>query len=221
MGIYKHGPFSGVSGKVGNLVGGSWMGKDYWRIIPAKVKNPRTPDQQAQRNRLGCSSKLATYLNDMITKDIFNAYVEEKQLSMLGRNLFIRHNIHALEQDGSISDYSMLKLSVGSLSLPFDITIDRDPNHEKTIRMQWRNWNPMIKTRSDDELYFIVAIHNDGYEDDFNIFKSTAIRNDGIAYQQLPFDEGTEMHIYAYFSGLNRDHRQCFTDSFYSKVIQS
>lgn len=40
-----------VSGKVGNVVGGTWRGIDYLRAMPANVGNPRTEAQLNQRGR--------------------------------------------------------------------------------------------------------------------------------------------------------------------------
>jgi hypothetical protein len=57
MGTISQGILGGVSGKVGNVVGGSWKGIDYLRIMPASVANPQTEAQMDQR------SKFITVLN--------------------------------------------------------------------------------------------------------------------------------------------------------------
>ncbi len=51
MGIFKQGPFGPFLGKVGNLVGSTWRGINYLRIMPASVHNPRTPAQTNQRSK--------------------------------------------------------------------------------------------------------------------------------------------------------------------------
>ena len=51
MGTIKQGILGAFSGKVGNIVGGTWKGIDYMRILPASVRNPKTPKQLAQRAR--------------------------------------------------------------------------------------------------------------------------------------------------------------------------
>ncbi len=51
MGIIKQGVLGGFSGKVGNVVGGSWKGIDYMRIMPASVANPQTEPQMDQRSK--------------------------------------------------------------------------------------------------------------------------------------------------------------------------
>ncbi len=57
MGTISQGILGGVSGKVGNVVGGNWKGIDYLRIMPASVANPQTEAQMDQR------SKFVTVLN--------------------------------------------------------------------------------------------------------------------------------------------------------------
>ena len=51
MGIINHGILGGFSGKVGPIVGFRWKSNYYIRSRAAKVSNPRTPKQQAQRGK--------------------------------------------------------------------------------------------------------------------------------------------------------------------------
>lgn len=51
MGKISQGVLGGFSGKVGNVVGGTWKGIDYMRIKPANVSNPRTAGQMDQRSK--------------------------------------------------------------------------------------------------------------------------------------------------------------------------
>ncbi len=57
MGVINKGILGGVSGKVGNVVGGNWKGIDSLRSLPASVANPKTLKQQTQR------AKFTTILN--------------------------------------------------------------------------------------------------------------------------------------------------------------
>lgn len=51
MGKISQGILGGLSGKVGNVIGGNWKGIDYLRIKPSEVANPRTEGQVNQRNK--------------------------------------------------------------------------------------------------------------------------------------------------------------------------
>ncbi len=49
MAKLNSGILGGISGTVGNVVGGRWRGIDYIRSKPSSVRNPNTEAQQAQR----------------------------------------------------------------------------------------------------------------------------------------------------------------------------
>jgi len=51
MGVIKQGILGGFSGKVGNVIGATWNGIDYMRIMPANVENPKTEAQLDQRSK--------------------------------------------------------------------------------------------------------------------------------------------------------------------------
>jgi hypothetical protein len=51
MGVISKGILGGVSGKIGNVVGGNWKSIDYLRSLPASVANPNTSLQQDQRTK--------------------------------------------------------------------------------------------------------------------------------------------------------------------------
>lgn len=51
MAKIRSGILGGISGKIGNIVGGRWRGIDYIRTKPANVKNPNTEAQQRHRMR--------------------------------------------------------------------------------------------------------------------------------------------------------------------------
>jgi hypothetical protein len=51
MGKISRGILGGFSGKVGNIIGATWKGIDYIRIVATNVTNPKTPAQESQRSK--------------------------------------------------------------------------------------------------------------------------------------------------------------------------
>jgi hypothetical protein len=51
MGEIAQGVLGGLSGMVGNVIGGSWKGIDYIRIKPSSMASPRIEGQVNQRNK--------------------------------------------------------------------------------------------------------------------------------------------------------------------------
>lgn len=66
MGKISQGVLGGFSGKVGNVVGGTWKGIDYMRIKPANVTNPRTEGQVDQRSKFSTVLRFLQPMTDFL-----------------------------------------------------------------------------------------------------------------------------------------------------------
>ncbi len=66
MGKISQGVLGGFSGKVGNVVGGTWKGIDYMRIKPANVTNPRTEGQVDQRSKFSTVLRFLQPMTDLL-----------------------------------------------------------------------------------------------------------------------------------------------------------
>lgn len=66
MGKISQGVLGGFSGKIGNVVGGTWKGIDYMRIKPANVSNPRTAGQVDQRSKFSTTLKFLQSMTDFL-----------------------------------------------------------------------------------------------------------------------------------------------------------
>lgn len=66
MGKISQGVLGGFSGKVGNVVGGTWKGIGYMRIKPANVSNPRTAGQVDQRSKFSTTLKFLQSMTDFL-----------------------------------------------------------------------------------------------------------------------------------------------------------
>lgn len=122
MGKISQGILGGLSGKVGNIIGGSWKGIDYIRIKPTSVANPRTEGQVNQRNKFTATIEFLKpnkdfinvgYKNYAIKKTAFNAAMSE----ILGNAITgVAPNFEV--------DYSSALLSKGNLSTALNPTFD-------------------------------------------------------------------------------------------------
>ncbi len=114
MGKISQGILGGLSGKVGNVIGGSWKGIDYLRIKPSSVANPRTEGQVNQRNKFTATIEFLQpnkefvrigYKNFAIKKSAFNAAMSS----------ILNTAITGVAPDFSV-DYASALISKGSLS---------------------------------------------------------------------------------------------------------
>lgn len=122
MGKIAQGILGGLSGKVGNIIGGSWKGIDYIRIKPANVTNPRTVGQVNQRNKFSATLEFLQpnkafinvgYKSFAVKKTAFNAAMSE----------ILANAISGIAPNFNV-DYANALLSKGSLAGVLNPTTD-------------------------------------------------------------------------------------------------
>ncbi|NLO03313.1 MAG: hypothetical protein GX126_13515 [Bacteroidales bacterium] len=114
MGKISQGILGGVSGKVGNVVGGSWKGIDYLRILPVSVANPRTPAQMDQRSKILTVINFLEPIKDFIRVGFKNYAVKMTQFnSAMSYN--VKNAITGEYPDYTI-DYTKALVSCGGLA---------------------------------------------------------------------------------------------------------
>lgn len=88
MGKIVQGILGGVSGKVGNVIGSSWKGIDYLRIMPSSVANPQTDAQLAQRQKMSVTMRFLQPLSQFLRTG-YKAFA----VQMSGINAAMSYNI--------------------------------------------------------------------------------------------------------------------------------
>jgi hypothetical protein len=113
MGKIKSGIMGGFSGKVGNVVGASWMGICYMRALP-KVKKKRIPTegQNGQRSKFALIRAILLPINDMIKQRYQQFDKMTPMNSALSYNL---KNSILHEKDQLSIDFNNLLFSKGEL----------------------------------------------------------------------------------------------------------
>lgn len=122
MGKISQGILGGLSGKVGNIIGGSWKGVDYIRIKPSSVANPRTEAQVNQRNKFTVTLEYLQPNKDFI-KLGYKSYAIKKTEFNAAMSYVLNNAVGGTAPDFTI-DYSNALLSRGSLSSPLNPTFD-------------------------------------------------------------------------------------------------
>lgn len=101
MGKIKQGVLGGFSGKVGNVIGGSWKGIDYMRIQPSSVANPKTDLQVSMRSKF---MLVVQFLQPLIA--VLRVGFRNYAIRMSAFNSAVSHNYHNALQ-GSYPNYSI------------------------------------------------------------------------------------------------------------------
>ena len=112
----------GLSGKVGNIVGGSWKGIDYIRIKPSSVANPRTEGQVNQRNKFTITLEYLQATKDFI-KIGYKSFATKKTEFNAAMSYVLNNAVGGIAPNFTI-DYSLALLSRGPLSGVLNPTTD-------------------------------------------------------------------------------------------------
>jgi len=114
MGKINQGILGGVSGQVGNVIGGTWKGIDYLRIKPSSVANPRTEGQMDQRSRFSTALQFLQPMLDFIKIGYKNYAIKMSAFNSAMSNI-LKNAITGAYPDFSI-DYANALISRGSLA---------------------------------------------------------------------------------------------------------
>ncbi len=194
MARIKKGILGGVSGKVGNVVGGSWKGVDYLRSLPAEVRNTNSVLQQIQRAKFRV---LMAFLRNM--KELVRIGFHPEAVRMTAFNAATSYNYHhALMGDyesGFAVDYSQARLALGELEPITGLTAESV--EAAKLSLGWTDNSAAAKAASTDILY--VAVHNP-QKSHAVVRINAAVRADGAVVLEMPANySGDTVHVYTGF----------------------
>lgn len=134
MGKIAQGILGGLSGKVGNVIGGSWKGIDYIRIKPASVANPRTEGQVNQRNKFTVTLEFIQAVKPFIHKGY--KFLAVKKTAFNAAMSYVLNNAITGTAPNYLVDYANALVSRGGLSGALNPTSDLATAGEVTF-----NWD--------------------------------------------------------------------------------
>jgi hypothetical protein len=108
MGVIKRGILGGFSGKVANVIGGSWKGIAYMRSMPLSVANPNTAGQVTQRGYFSKAVASAKEILGGFVRPLWNRFVSGES----GFNGYVKAYVSML-RDGGVFDKEKYQLSAG------------------------------------------------------------------------------------------------------------
>ncbi|MFA9391646.1 MAG: DUF6266 family protein [Prolixibacteraceae bacterium] len=194
MGKISQGILGGVSGTVGNVVGGSWKGISYLRVKADHHNDANTEKQIQHRAKFSACVALARSIMDTIIRPIWN----KKAVKMTGYNLFTKTNLQVFDANGEIPDFSKLQISIGDLPLPYNLAIQDDAATEGGISVTWEDNSGVGSALATDKLG-VMAICNG----EVRVLQGVNITRDAAAANiLLPFGAGVEAQVYVFFQSV-------------------
>jgi len=194
MARIKKGILGGVSGKVGNVVGGNWKGVDYLRSLPTEVRNANSVLQHAQRAKFRV---LIAFLRPM--KELIRIGFKPDASRITAFNAATSYNYHhALVGDyetGFEVAFSEARLALGELEQIIGLTAES--TEPATLSLGWTDNSAAAGAASTDILY--VAVYNP-LKNHAVVRINAAERNDASVSLALPANySGDTVHVYTGF----------------------
>lgn len=118
MGIINHGILGGFSGKVGPIVGFRWKSNYYIRSRAAKVSNPRTPKQQAQRGKFSTVFSFLKTIKPFIRLG-YKEFSQEKSAFNSAMSYMLKKAVNSNGTEITI-DFNRALVSMGTLMPVFN-----------------------------------------------------------------------------------------------------
>ncbi len=217
MGTIKKGILGGVSGKIGNVVGGSWKGIDYLRVLPASVSDANSPAQITQRNRFAVVIKFLQPITEFIRIGFRGQAVKQTAF-----NAAMSYNFHnALEgeyPDISI-DYAAAAVSQGNLPGAINPLSTSDVAAKVSI-----SWEPNTgQGQASDSDIAMAVVYNPTLKEAIYTLNG-GVRSDAALSIDLPANySGTDVHCYISFmvleTALGGQARNAISNSAYAGSI--
>jgi hypothetical protein len=188
---------SRISGMIGPLVFVNFRGGTYVRTAPrSRKKNEWSGEQTGYRQKF---SKVCYFWRRQTydsTKKIWGIAAE----NMNGFNLFVKTNLPAFGNDGTVTDLERFHVSTGKLPLPHKLNAERVAGDPEKVEVQWEDDSDEGLALPDDELMMVTA--RDGK---FSAPIATgALRSQQSAVIPLLSGTGTIQGIYLYFGSDRR-----------------
>lgn len=211
MATFEKGILGGFSGKVGNVVGARWRGKDIMRSVPVRGAYTPTPSQLEQQERF---TVVAHFLTPM--KPIVGKYFGKKQGDKSVFNLATSYHIKeaVIGTLGAFEmDYTKVLISKGELRGLANPTATAAA--AQVIDLAWTDNSGQGYANADDQLMVVAYCEN---LDIYQLFEGVAQRDAGAANLSMPaFLSGERVLVWATFAAV--EEKDAATSTYLGEVI--
>lgn len=210
MATFEKGILGGFSGKVGNVVGARWRGKNVMRSLPQRGDYTPTENQILQRERFRTVVKFLTPIKGLVSK-----YFGKKQGDKSPYNMATSYHLkEALIEVGDdfVIDYPKVLISKGDLRGLDNPSITAAAN--QVVNMAWTDNSGQGNANPLDQL--VVVFYAPDLEV-FQVFEPAGTREETAVQLTMPaFLSGSEMTAWATF--VTADNNKAAVSSYLGTV---
>lgn len=194
MAELKEGILGGVSGKIGNLVGVKWRGRDLLRIKSNRPPRKASPLQQLQQDKLRLVSSFVSKMRNVVTLYYPEAIVNNKKIT--GReqliSLLMKQGLEVIDQVPHLVIERVL-LAIGTLPAATVEVLQQQDNN--SLLITWDSALVNILAHNEDELTLVLY---DDVCDASTIYLNIGKRQEGQCQIQLPSTwENKRIHLWS------------------------
>ncbi|WP_299778639.1 DUF6266 family protein [uncultured Formosa sp.] len=194
MATFEKGILGGFSGKVGNVVGSRWRGKDVMRSLPQRGNYTPTTKQEEQREKF---RQVIAFLTPILS--VINMYFGNKQGSKSRFNLATSYHLKEAvvnSPSGFVIDYTKVLISKGDLRGLDNGTVVAGA--DQALNFTWADNSGQGNASALDEL-MVVAFSPVMFTFYSNL--SVATRDATTGSVTLPeFMQGADVEVWASFN---------------------
>lgn len=205
MGKIKQGILGAVSGKVGGVIGSTWKGIAYLKVMPASVANPNTAAQQSQRGSFAGIVMVASVLLSQIVKPLWDRFAQFES----GYNAFVSANIKTFV-NGVFTNFSDFIISRGKLVGAENLAFTAS-NNDPVIGFSWDDNTGEGDALATDKPYMVVYNETQGNWGQNAGAKDRAFGSETL---EMPTPVATNDILHVYF-GFRRLDGTSVSDSQY------
>jgi Family of unknown function (DUF6266) len=190
-----HGIFGGISGKIGNVVGGSWCGTPFIRTLPVRKKGP-TNLQLAQQLKFKTAMD---FVKPMLP--LFRVTFRNEDMRLPAYHLAMKSTLHLAvtgEYPGYHIDYSQALVSRGEL--PNALSPAATSPIPGQVNFSWTD-NTGAGTATATDKAILVLYSADRRQCIFTT--SGANRNTGVGILAVTAFSGLQVHSYLAFISVD------------------
>lgn len=209
-GVINRGILGGFSGKVANVIGGSWKGVAYMRSQPLSVANPNTAGQVAQRTAFSDTVAIAQILLTAIIKPLMDRFAGQ----MSGFNYFVQQNIAEWVSAG-VFTWANLRISIGSLLGVDDFAISGS-NASDEVSADWTSNAGTGNALAGDLAY--VAVYN-ATQGVWGMDSGNNTRTSGSTTVTMPANVVTGNVLHGYLGFKSADGTRVSTSNYDTQTV--
>jgi len=211
MAKLKQGIFGPISGKLGNLVGSTWLGIPYLKKRTVKVKNPkRSPAQQANNQKFAYVNTWLTPFHAFFIVGFSSLAIGKTAVAAAFSSVY-KTVFTGLMPELEI-DYSKMQISSGSLQGLGNASVTYVEDH--LINIQWED-NSGPSTHFNDQV--MVAFYNEELKLTDGFIGNVNRTEKKYLFALEPVLIGKPLHVYIAVTSYNRKKA---SDTTYLGLIQ-